>query len=79
MPRVICTAIFSNTFLIDSTDCRVSALRSFIFQDGCSITQNAQQFAHLSTFTHKQLKICARLPFVQTAGTKVAPIDLRPV
>ena len=34
-PRVFCTAMFSRIFLMDSTDCRVSALRSFSFQDGC--------------------------------------------
>lgn len=34
-PRVFCTAILSKTFLSESTDCRVSALSSFIFQEGC--------------------------------------------
>ena len=37
-PRVLCTAMFSKIFFIDSTDCRVSALSSFIFQDGCKPT-----------------------------------------
>ena len=34
-PRVLCTAILSRIFFMDSTDCLVSALSSAIFQEGC--------------------------------------------
>ena len=34
-PRVICIAILSRIFFMDSTDCLVSALSSFIFHEGC--------------------------------------------
>ena len=64
-PRVICTAILSKTFLSESTDCRVSALSSFIFQEGC------KSHIHMSDLTRTPANVELQLRHEQTDLTQL--------
>ena len=64
-PRVICTAILSKTFLSESTDCRVSALSSFIFQEGC------KSHIHMSDLSRTPANVELQLRHVQTDLTQL--------